>query len=233
MSDKVAKTAKRHPRPFPWRCSTCGKEEVRPATIAHTATVKHHGRQHKVEVSDLPVLRCGACSAILFENDSHERILRALRTQLDLLQPHEIRKERKERGLNQQELAQAVHAALATVCRWETGTNIQSRRADRALREFFARTPQRSSQLATSAAGSALGLSPEVVAKFRQLVESCVADTLQNVPPGSRDCFVDSLYQNRKVMGQLFTIVAGVRVITNESTLDRAVRHPSEENPSA
>ena len=92
MKTQKENPVKRHPRPFPWLCSTCGKEEVRPAAVPHTATVKHHGRKYEVKVPDLPVLLCGSCNALLMENDSHERILRELRKKLGLL-PEEISKE--------------------------------------------------------------------------------------------------------------------------------------------
>lgn len=127
-------------RPFPWRCSTCGKEDVWPATIKHTATVKHHGRTHTVEVSDLPVRRCNTCGAVLMGNESHERILWGLREKEGLLQPEQIRKLRKDRRLKQREVAEAIHAAPTTLCKWEAGTIVQSRRSDRALRDFFAKT---------------------------------------------------------------------------------------------
>jgi len=67
--------------PFPWICSTCGKNEVRRATIKHTAIVKRHSRKHVIEIPDLPVLQCKACGAILMENDSHDRIFHELRQQ--------------------------------------------------------------------------------------------------------------------------------------------------------
>jgi len=75
----------RHPMPFPWSCSTCGKQEVRPATIQHTAIVKRGQLKYKVYVPDLPVLCCGSCGAVLMENDSHDKILSVLRQQLKLV----------------------------------------------------------------------------------------------------------------------------------------------------
>jgi DNA-binding transcriptional regulator YiaG len=140
MNNKSGKPV-RHPQPFPWFCSTCGKDEVRPAIIQHTATVKHHGRKHVVEIPNLPVLRCDSCGEILMENNSHEKILYELRRKEGLLQPGEIRKGRKDRGLKQRDFAKEIQAAATTVCKWESGVIIQSRRADRTIRDFFARTP--------------------------------------------------------------------------------------------
>lgn len=68
----------RHPHPFPWNCSTCLKHEVWPTVIKHTATVKHQGHKHVVEIPNLPVLQCNSCGAILMENNSHDMILNQL-----------------------------------------------------------------------------------------------------------------------------------------------------------
>jgi nitric oxide reductase activation protein len=88
--------------------------ELRPAVIQNETTLKHHGRSYNVEVADLHVLQCAACGERLFGNEAHEQINRALRQKIGVMQPSEIRKNRKERGLTQTDLAAGVDAALAT-----------------------------------------------------------------------------------------------------------------------
>ena len=184
---------KRHPRPFPWRCSACGKIELSPAVVRYTATVKHHGRTHKVRVPELHVLKCGSCGALVFQNDSHQRIGRALRHQLGLLQPEEIRAGRKQsKDITQEQLAQAVDAAVATVSRWETGAVIQSRRADKALRRFFASQAER-----------------PLSAKVAQLVESLVSDLLDDSPTqAEKEALLEALCARKEKLGNLLATAA-------------------------
>ena len=184
---------KRHPRPFPWRCSACGKIELAPAVVRTTTAVKHHGRSHQVRVSDLPVLKCGACGALVFQNEAHQRIGRALRHQLGLLQPEEIRDGRKRANdITQEQLAQAVDAAVATVSRWETGAVIQSRRADKALRRYFASHAER-----------------PLSAKVTQLVESLVSDLLNGTrSEAEREALLKALCARKKKLGDLLATAA-------------------------
>ena len=50
----------------------------------------------------------------------------------------QIKEGRKALGLLQQELAERLGVAEATISRWETGTLIQSRAMDNLLRAYFA-----------------------------------------------------------------------------------------------
>ena len=132
-----AETSEPHDKPFPWRCPECGKREVRPATVHHTSGVKHDGRLHCVEIPQLRVPRCDACGEIVFDNDADSQIASALREQLALLLPGQIRKDREQLGLSQRELAEHLGVAIETISRWEDGAIIQSRAMDRYLRVYF------------------------------------------------------------------------------------------------
>ncbi|MCI0682095.1 MAG: helix-turn-helix domain-containing protein [Gemmataceae bacterium] len=180
--------AKRHPRPFPWRCSACGKVDVAPAVVRYTANVRHHGRTHKVRVADLCVLKCRACGALVFQNDSHQQIARALRRQLGLLQPEEIREGRRQANdITQEQLAQAIDAAVATVSRWETGAVIQSRRADKAMRRFFATQAEQ-----------------PLSARVSQLVESLVSDVLSKSRSDTeKEALLKALCARKKELGDM------------------------------
>jgi putative zinc finger/helix-turn-helix YgiT family protein len=124
-------------KPFPWRCPECGKKEVRPSVISHTAEIRHDGRLYTVKVPKLRVPKCGACGELVFENDADEQISSALREQLCLLQPEEIRGNRDKLDLSQKELAEHLGVAVETISRWENGVLIPSRAMDRYLRLYF------------------------------------------------------------------------------------------------
>lgn len=124
-------------KPFPWRCPKCMRREVRPAMIEYTSRVKHDGKVHDVTVAELTAPKCTACGEVVFSNDTEEQISRALRSQLRLLQPSEIREKRERLGLTQAQLAERLCIAQETISRWETGAMIQSRSLDRLLRVFF------------------------------------------------------------------------------------------------
>jgi putative zinc finger/helix-turn-helix YgiT family protein len=123
---------------FPWRCLKCRKRDVYPASIPYTAEVNHDGRLYEVRVPALEVPQCRSCGELVFTNRVDEQITDALRAQLRLLAPAQIRESRKALGLLQQELAERLGVAEATISRWETGTLIQSRAMDNLLRAYFA-----------------------------------------------------------------------------------------------
>ncbi len=126
------------PRPFPWHCPKCRKKEVRPAVISYRCDMAHDGRLHTVLVPDLTVPRCGHCGEFVFNDAAEARIRRALRMQLRLLTPDEIRAARTALGLSEKDLADRLGVAEAAIARWETESQIQSRAMDNLLRVFFA-----------------------------------------------------------------------------------------------
>ena len=134
---KKSKSTKATGRPFPWKCPSCLRGEVYPATIPYTIEVKHDGAVHSVHLPTMEVPKCKACGKLLFTNRVDDQISDALRAQLKLLGPAQIRAARKSLGLKQKELADLLGTAKATICRWETGVLIQSRAMDNLLRLFF------------------------------------------------------------------------------------------------
>lgn len=124
-------------RPFPWHCIECNKDEVVPLVTDFTIEAKHDGRLYDVRIPDLTIPTCRNCGEQVFTSDEDERIRDALRAQIGLLTSQEMRAHRAERGLNQQELAEALGVAKETISRWETGA-LQSRAMDNLLRLFFA-----------------------------------------------------------------------------------------------
>lgn len=126
-------------KPFPWKCGTCRELEVRPETlVSYQAEMNHDGRAYQVEVADFQVLRCSHCSAIMLDEEAEERLSNALRAEIGLLLPSEIREGRESLGLKQKEMANLLEISEFTQSRWETGAQIQQRCMDRFLRAFFA-----------------------------------------------------------------------------------------------
>ncbi len=63
-----------HPLPFPWKCNNCGATALHPTKIDHQVVVGRGKQKRKVFVPDCPVLKCGMCNGLVFQNSSHERI---------------------------------------------------------------------------------------------------------------------------------------------------------------
>ena len=124
-------------RPFPWRCVECGERAVFPRESDYTATVKHDGRAYEVRISNLALPTCRKCGEQVFTSAEDERIRVALREQLGLLTPQDIRAKRDAHELSQQELADQLGVAKETISRWETGALMQSRAMDNLLRLYF------------------------------------------------------------------------------------------------
>src|SRR5207237_4598413 len=68
---------------------------------------------------------------------ANEQISAALRRTVGLLSPEEIRRRRKDLGLSQARLAELLEVAETTLCRWETGTQLQQRSLNHLLELFF------------------------------------------------------------------------------------------------
>lgn len=124
-------------RPFPWRCRHCGKNEVVMSTVEYTAEVRHDGRSHTFVVPNLELPVCRSCGEKVFTESADRQINAALRAHLRLLTPDQIREAIARLGLSQKDVAQRLGIAEATLSRWLTETQIQSRALDNLLRLFF------------------------------------------------------------------------------------------------
>ena len=131
-------TAKPRRKAFPHRCPACLRKAVQPAVVAYEAEVTYDGRVYRVRVADLRTPRCEACGELVFGNEVDEQISGALREQLGLLPPNQIRAARRKLHLKQTELAERIGVAPEAVSRWESGTVIQPRAMDNLMRVFFA-----------------------------------------------------------------------------------------------
>lgn len=124
-------------RPFPWKCGRCRQREVHPTEGEYTTEFVHDGRSYNVTVSALRTYRCRNCGEVVLDAEANKRIDEAFRRQAGLLTPEEIRRNRKQLGLTQEELAERLSVAEATLSRWENGWQIQQRCLDKLLRLFF------------------------------------------------------------------------------------------------
>lgn len=137
MPDQSA-TLEPKSKPFPWHCPRCRRKEVRPAVIPYRTEVCHDGRLHTVEMQQLTVPRCGHCGELVFGNQACQQIEQAVRAQLHLLSPEQIRVNREQLGLSRRELAERLRVSEELVEQWEEGLMIPSGLADRSLRGCFA-----------------------------------------------------------------------------------------------
>lgn len=111
---------------------------MRPAREHRKVKATYEGRQYDVDVQDFPVNRCTNCGASSIGVEADDAINHALRDNLQLLQPEEIRANRDALGMTQQRLADTIGFAAESLSRWENGSIIQSRSYDRMLRAYFA-----------------------------------------------------------------------------------------------
>ena len=126
------------PKRYPIRCVECGKSEVRPAVVSQTVRRNHDGRVYDLAVEGLQVTKCDACGEVYFTQESDDRITAALREHLSLLTPEQIRENLVVLGMTQKEAAMRLGVAAETMCRWLSGSVVQSRAMDNLLRAFFA-----------------------------------------------------------------------------------------------
>jgi putative zinc finger/helix-turn-helix YgiT family protein len=133
----TSETVRRTSKPFPWRCPECRAKAVNRATLKHTAQVRHEGRLHTVELTELRVPRCDSCGAVIFDDDANGQIYDGLRVQLGLLLPAQILEARSRLKLKQRELASHLGVAEETISRWENGMFVQSKAMDNLLRLYF------------------------------------------------------------------------------------------------
>ncbi len=139
-------------RPFPWKCGRCRQREVYPTEGEYATEFVHDGRSYTVTVPSLRTYRCRNCGEVVLDAEANKQISAAFRRQAGLLTPEEIRQNRKKLGLTQEELAERLSVAEATLSRWENGWQIQQRCLDKLMRLFF-ELPQARQFLCAAAPG--------------------------------------------------------------------------------
>jgi len=121
----------------PIYCATCDKKSMELVVGRYVTSIKHDGRAYAIELDDLQYYQCQDCKESIFPDAASKRIGRELRQVAGLLQPEQIKSGRLKEGLTQCELAERLGVAEATICRWETGGQIQQVALDKSMRMFF------------------------------------------------------------------------------------------------
>jgi hypothetical protein len=78
-------------KPFPWKCGHCRQRAVQAATVPYTTEAEYDGRAYTVTVPELKVPRCQNCGELVLDSAANRQITDALRQQLHLLEPEQIR----------------------------------------------------------------------------------------------------------------------------------------------
>lgn len=107
-------------------------------SVSYDAEIRHDGRVHKFTIPQLHLPVCQACGEGVFTVNVDDQISDALRSHLHLLFPEEIRAGLERLNMTQKEAAERLGIAEATLSRWLSDTQIQSRALDNLLRLFFA-----------------------------------------------------------------------------------------------
>jgi putative zinc finger/helix-turn-helix YgiT family protein len=124
--------------PFPWICGKCRQHAVERQTLPYSTEVQYDGRLYTVDVPEFRVPRCQNCGAMVLDDDANDQITEALRHQLGLLSPQQIRSNHEALGMRQRDLANLLGVGESTVSRWETGSQIQQKSLDKLMRLYFA-----------------------------------------------------------------------------------------------
>ena len=131
-------------RPFPRKCATCREKAVKPINLtSYTVSVDFDGRSYPITLSDVSGTQCENCQVLILADTVDDRIDDELRKVVGLMQPAKIKERRNALNLTQKAVAQALRIGEATLCRWETGAQMQQRSMDLLLRLFFELTEVR------------------------------------------------------------------------------------------
>lgn len=159
--------------PFPWRCGNCGKDEVRLSVVSYDVEVKYDGRLYTINVPKLEIPICQACGAKVFTEKVDEQVNAALRSQLHLLSPEEVRRAIDRLEMTQRVVADLLGIAEATLSRWLNETQIQSRAMDNLMRVFFA-FPSVRDALRFNSSDSSLGIRDLRETETKQPTRKCI-----------------------------------------------------------
>jgi putative zinc finger/helix-turn-helix YgiT family protein len=119
------------------KCPMCRERRVDFVTEPYEMTVDHDGRTYRLSLPSLTFLKCDACGNQILHDEADDRLNDALRDAAGFLYPPAIKEQRLRLGLTQVQLAELLCVGEATLCRWETGGQIQSHHMDVMLRGFF------------------------------------------------------------------------------------------------
>ncbi|MBY5783874.1 type II toxin-antitoxin system MqsA family antitoxin [Rhizobium leguminosarum] len=114
-------------------CDLCGSSDV---TVREAAEKFTYGDGDKKVILSVmvPVYDCADCGESYTDEVGEGRRHIAVCNHLRRLTPAEIKMLRDDRGMTQDEFAEVGGFGVASIKRWETGSQVQSASADRLLR---------------------------------------------------------------------------------------------------
>ena len=150
----------RKTKPFPWICPDCRTKTVSPVQRDYRTSTEHEGAGYEITIHGVQVPTCSQCGQAIITSELSERVSAELRNAVGLLPADEIRAKRETLGLTPAQLAAALRIAEATLIRWETGMQLQSRALDLLLRLFFDSQNVRQACIPAASARSGDAVSP-------------------------------------------------------------------------
>jgi DNA-binding transcriptional regulator YiaG len=108
------------------------------SVIPYSIQVRYDRRNYPVFIPNFSVPKCTNCGTISIDPVASKQIDEEFRKTARLLTSAQIRKSRKAIGLSQKRMAKLLGISNATLCRWESGNQVQQRAFDNYLRAFFA-----------------------------------------------------------------------------------------------
>lgn len=120
------------------KCPNCRNKTMHLVTTPYSTEIKHDGRAYRVSIESLEHYNCSECGDKIIPAEADVVIWNEVRNQAGLFQPHEIVAARTYHDLTQKKLAELLGVAESTICRWETGAQVQQISLDRFMRTLFA-----------------------------------------------------------------------------------------------
>lgn len=124
-------------KPFPWTCVSCGTKTVMPRIEDYNAEQRYDGKPYSISVPNAEIPTCTQCGGKVLTDRVNRQISAALRTQLGLLTPEEIKTKIEMMAVSQKAVAALLRISPESVSRWISGSVIQTRSMDTMLRLLF------------------------------------------------------------------------------------------------
>ncbi|MFO0934896.1 MAG: type II toxin-antitoxin system MqsA family antitoxin [Gemmataceae bacterium] len=118
------------------KCVACRQREVVSCVHSIDETVSHDGQSYHVHLDNAKMSKCLNCGNTILDDETIDELYSKMRMLAGLLQPYEIKQIRQKFGLTQKEFSSYLGVAESTLCRWETGSQIQQKSLNKMLVAF-------------------------------------------------------------------------------------------------
>lgn len=116
-------------------CAICGEAAVEKKVLTQQFAYANGGRDVLL-TADIPVEHCLSCGETLSGEEGEIARHEAVCRYLGRLTPQEIKSIRQSGRMTQASFASRLDVGVASLKRWETGSNIQSKAHDLKIRDF-------------------------------------------------------------------------------------------------